>query len=154
MQEAVGIADQIQHGSLRWKIRLQLARAYAQAGRANTSIVQKALELVDSVVHDLQGTDLAPIFARSALLQSLKEQLLVTQPRTRSMTSFPAGLTQREVEVLRLVARGATNQQIANALTISPRTVNTHITNILNKTSCENRTAASAFAVKHNLVTT
>ena len=65
---------------------------------------------------------------------------------------YPAGLTEREIEVLRLVASGATNQHVANVLHISVRTVNTHMTNILNKTGCDNRTAASAFAIQNNLV--
>jgi DNA-binding NarL/FixJ family response regulator len=58
------------------------------------------------------------------------------------------------VEVLRLVATGASNQQVANVLHISVRTVNTHMTNILNKTGCENRTAATAYAMEHNLLST
>ena len=67
---------------------------------------------------------------------------------------YPAGLTQREVEILQLVARGATNQQVAKALHISVRTVNTHMTSILNKTGCDNRTAASTFAIQHRLLST
>jgi DNA-binding NarL/FixJ family response regulator len=66
--------------------------------------------------------------------------------------TVPAGLTQREVEVLQLVARGASNRQVADALQISVRTVNTHMTNILNKTGLENRTAASSYAMQHNLL--
>jgi DNA-binding NarL/FixJ family response regulator len=65
---------------------------------------------------------------------------------------FPAGLTAREVEVLRLVAGGATNRQIAEQLHLSVGTVNSHLTNILNKIGCENRTAATAFALQHGLV--
>jgi DNA-binding NarL/FixJ family response regulator len=68
--------------------------------------------------------------------------------------TYPAGLTQREVEVLQLVATGASNQQVADVLHISVRTVNTHMTNILNKTGCDNRTAASVFAIQRNLVST
>ena len=70
------------------------------------------------------------------------------------MPTYPAGLTLREVEVLQLVANGATNQQVADVLHISVRTVNTHMTNIMNKIGCENRTAASIYAIQHHLVTT
>ena len=59
----------------------------------------------------------------------------------------PAGLTARELEVLRLVAVGATNAHIAHELSISPRTVDVHMTNILSKTGCANRAAAAAFAL-------
>ena len=54
--------------------------------------------------------------------------------------------------MLRQVAKGATNQQIADNLYISVRTVNTHMTNILNKINCDNRTAATVYAIQHNLV--
>ena len=63
----------------------------------------------------------------------------------------PAGLTPREVEVLQLVAAGLTDRQIGEQLHIALRTVNTHVTNILNKTGCDNRTAAAAFAVRHGI---
>jgi DNA-binding NarL/FixJ family response regulator len=66
--------------------------------------------------------------------------------------SIPAGLTPREAEVLRLVAQGYTDRQISEALTITVRTVNTHVTNILNKIGCDNRTAAATFAAQHHLL--
>jgi non-specific serine/threonine protein kinase len=65
---------------------------------------------------------------------------------------YPAGLTAREVEVLRLVATGLTNAQIAQELVLSEKTVATHLTHILNKTNSENRAAAVAFAIHHGLV--
>jgi DNA-binding CsgD family transcriptional regulator len=65
---------------------------------------------------------------------------------------YPAGLTAREVEVLRLVARGLTNAQIAQELVLSEKTVATHLTHIFNKTNSENRAAAAAFAIRQGLV--
>jgi len=65
---------------------------------------------------------------------------------------YPAGLTQREVEVLRLVVLGMTNTQIAHKLIVSEKTVATHLTHIFNKTNSENRAAATAFAIRHGLV--
>jgi predicted ATPase/DNA-binding CsgD family transcriptional regulator len=65
--------------------------------------------------------------------------------------SYPAGLTAREVEVLRLVARGLTNAQIARELVLSEKTVATHLTHIFNKTTSENRAAVTAFAIHHGL---
>ena len=64
---------------------------------------------------------------------------------------FPAGLTQREVEVLRLVAAGRTDREIAAELIISVRTVTTHVGNILNKTGAANRAEAASFATRHGL---
>jgi DNA-binding CsgD family transcriptional regulator len=66
--------------------------------------------------------------------------------------SYPAGLTAREVEVLRLVALGLSDAQVAERLVISPRTVNTHLTSIYNKLGVDSRTAASHFAVERQLV--
>ncbi|MDJ0756628.1 MAG: response regulator transcription factor [Ardenticatenaceae bacterium] len=60
-------------------------------------------------------------------------------------------LTEREVEVLKLVARGLTNQEIAQELVISERTVGNHIGNILNKLHLANRTQAALFALREGL---
>ena len=72
-------------------------------------------------------------------------------PATTSSSTYPAGLTAREVEVLRLVARGLTSGEIALVLKISEKTVAHHLTHIFNKTSSENRAAAAAFAIRHGL---
>jgi DNA-binding NarL/FixJ family response regulator len=57
----------------------------------------------------------------------------------------PAGLTQREVEVLRLVARGLSNKQIAEQLVISPKTVANHVEQIYSKIAASTRAQASLF---------
>jgi two-component system, NarL family, response regulator LiaR len=61
-------------------------------------------------------------------------------------------LTERELAVLRLVAVGASNQEIAGKLTISINTAKTHIRSIFNKLQLENRTQAANFAISHGLV--
>jgi DNA-binding NarL/FixJ family response regulator len=66
--------------------------------------------------------------------------------------AYPDGLTQREVEVLRLIARGRSNSEIAQELFISPNTVAHHVTNILNKTNTANRTEAATYAGQHGLI--
>ncbi|MFS8086653.1 MAG: LuxR C-terminal-related transcriptional regulator, partial [Acidobacteriota bacterium] len=63
-----------------------------------------------------------------------------------------AGLSKRELQVLRLVAAGKTNQEIATALFRSPNTIANHVRNILGKTQTANRTEASAFAARHGLL--
>jgi DNA-binding NarL/FixJ family response regulator len=62
------------------------------------------------------------------------------------------GLTSRELEVLRLVAAGRSNREIASALVISERTVARHLQNIFAKLRVRSRTAASRFAFEHDLV--
>ena len=61
-------------------------------------------------------------------------------------------LTERELYVLRLVASGATNLEIAEKLSISINTVKSHLKNILEKLQLENRTQAATYALKHGLV--
>ena len=61
-------------------------------------------------------------------------------------------LTERELFVLRLVASGASNQEIAQKLSISINTVKSHLKNILEKLQLENRTQAATYALKHGLV--
>jgi DNA-binding CsgD family transcriptional regulator len=65
--------------------------------------------------------------------------------------SLPAGLSAREVQVLRLVAAGRSNAQIAAALVLSERTVARHLSNIFGKLGVSSRTAAAAFAFEHRL---
>jgi HD-GYP domain-containing protein (c-di-GMP phosphodiesterase class II) len=64
----------------------------------------------------------------------------------------PAGLTPREVEVLRLLARGLSNKEIAARLVISPKTVANHIEHIYAKIDASTRTTASLFAMRHGLL--
>lgn len=147
-QQALTLANTMHHGSLRWKIGLSLAKGLARIGESPDEVIQTAQMLIDQIRRTLTNSPLRESFKPEYWLDRFEAKQNAEKP------AYPAGLTQREVEILRLVASGATNQQIADALVISPRTVNTHITNILNKTGCENRTAASAFAMKHNLLST
>jgi HD-GYP domain-containing protein (c-di-GMP phosphodiesterase class II) len=64
----------------------------------------------------------------------------------------PAGLTPREIEVLRLLARGLSNKQIAAELVIAPKTVGNHIEHIYTKTGASNRAGAGLFAMQHGLL--
>jgi HD-GYP domain-containing protein (c-di-GMP phosphodiesterase class II)/DNA-binding CsgD family transcriptional regulator len=72
--------------------------------------------------------------------------------RSTKRREWPSGLTTREVEILRLLARGQTNKQIATALNISPKTAGTHVEHIYTKLGVTNRALASLFAVKHGLI--
>jgi predicted ATPase/class 3 adenylate cyclase/DNA-binding CsgD family transcriptional regulator len=67
-------------------------------------------------------------------------------------TTYPDGLTTREVEVLRLVAQGLTDVQVAEQLVISPRTVNSHLTAIYGKVQVSSRSAATRYALEHHLI--
>jgi DNA-binding CsgD family transcriptional regulator len=64
----------------------------------------------------------------------------------------PTGLSVREIEVLRLVAEGLTDAEVADKLSISPRTVGQHLRSVYNKLGVPSRAAATRFAVEHRLV--
>jgi predicted ATPase/class 3 adenylate cyclase/DNA-binding CsgD family transcriptional regulator len=75
-----------------------------------------------------------------------------SSPTPASPSSYPDGLTAREVEVLLVVAQGLTNEQVAERLVISPRTVDTHLTSIYSKIGVSSRAAATRYAIEHHLV--
>ena len=80
------------------------------------------------------------------------DEIEASLPRTRrSDEDHPFGLTGREVEVLRLVARGRTDAEAAEELFISPRTVSQHLRNAYNKLGVNNRAEATRVAVEHGL---
>jgi ATP/maltotriose-dependent transcriptional regulator MalT len=90
-----------------------------------------------------------------SLDQAIAEARSLTVPppaRATTRKGHPAGLTAREVDVLRLVAQGLTNAQVADALVIAPRTVNVHLTSIYGKLGVSSRTAATRYAIEHQLV--
>ena len=74
--------------------------------------------------------------------------------RVRRRRVWPAGLTAREVEILRLVARGLSHKEIAEKLVISRKTASNHVERIYAKTGMRNRAMAALFAVKHGLMGT
>jgi DNA-binding NarL/FixJ family response regulator len=87
--------------------------------------------------------------ARSVALDKQEVPPVVGQ---QPAPGYPAGLTSREVEVLRLVADGLTDAEVAAKLYISPRTVQRHLSTIFGRLNVSSRTAAARFAVEHSLV--
>jgi DNA-binding NarL/FixJ family response regulator len=72
--------------------------------------------------------------------------------RVRRRREGPAGLTPREVEVLRLLAQGLSNKEIAERLVISPKTAGNHIEHIYAKIDASSRATASLFAMQNGLL--
>ena len=70
----------------------------------------------------------------------------------RAPVAAPSGLSPREVEILRLVARGLSNRDVGRALSISEHTAANHIRSILRKTGAANRTEAAAYAHANGLI--
>jgi DNA-binding CsgD family transcriptional regulator len=75
---------------------------------------------------------------------------LVNAPPHKPVT-YPHGLTAREMDILRLIAQGWTDAQIAEHLVISPRTVNHHTTSLYSKLGVSSRAAATRYALEHHL---
>jgi NarL family two-component system response regulator LiaR len=85
---------------------------------------------------------------------AIAQKLLRELHRTAQHPSPPSDteqLTEREVEVLKLVAQGLPNKEIADRLVVSERTVRTHVGNILGKLHLANRTQAALYAIREGL---
>lgn len=116
------------------RLRVIMARAYHALGDHDTAEME-----LDAAAHVFEKLGAAP---------DLRE---IAEVSRRSTAQAAGGLSAREIEVLRLVATGATNRGIANTLVISEKTVSRHISNILTKLGLSSRTAAAAFAYDNDL---
>ncbi|MET8750627.1 response regulator transcription factor [Streptomyces sp. NPDC004667] len=92
------------------------------------------------------------VHAGHVLLQpEVAEALLAAQDDRPAAAGRPGALTDREREVLGLIADGRSNREIARALVLSEKTVKTHVSNILMKLDLSDRTQAALWAVRHGL---
>jgi DNA-binding NarL/FixJ family response regulator len=113
-----------------------LALAELRAGQGETAEAVRLLQDVQAVATRLGA---APLLAGAQALAA------------RQTASRPAGLSEREIEVLRLVAEALTDAQVAERLSLSPRTVGQHLRSIYNKLGVNSRAAATRFAFEHGL---
>jgi len=105
--------------------------------------------LGDAETADLELDAARAAFERLGAARDLVAVVALLQPDGARETH---GLTRRELEVLRLVAAGKSNREIAAALVVSEHTVARHVQNIFAKLRVSSRTAATAFAFEHELV--
>ena len=128
------------------RARIELARALASLGRSDRAALEarRAIEVLTELKAELE------ISRARLLLDSLPKS--PTSEGTASRPRDSNGLTVRELEVLRLVAAGLTNQAIAEKLFVSDHTVHRHLANILNKLSVSSRAAAVAQAARRGLL--
>jgi DNA-binding NarL/FixJ family response regulator len=131
-----------------WRGWEELDAPYEAArARVLVGLACAALGDEDSAVLELEAAHDA--FTRLGAVPDAARANALARPAARR----PAhGLTARELEVLRLVARGKSNREIATALVISDRTVARHLQNIFAKLRVSSRTAASVFASEHELL--
>jgi DNA-binding CsgD family transcriptional regulator len=118
-----------------------LAMAELHVATKNAAAARASCEEARTICLPLRA---GPALARIDAIVARLEEAVSPPP-------FPAGLTWREVEVLRLVAAGHTNRQIADMLSLTEKTVKNHITHILTKIDASNRASAVGFALRHGL---
>jgi NarL family two-component system response regulator LiaR len=108
-------------------------------------------DLVQAIRETYLGkAQLHPDVARR-LMMAVSDKEPVNRPKPASLPVELQGLTEREREVLDLIARGLTNREIAEKMVISEKTVKTHVSNLLDKLDLEDRTRAAIWALKHGL---
>jgi len=141
--DAAGSLPYLRKASLIWRrvdCPFEVARTQVLVGRALT-------ELGDP------GSGQGELDAAIATFRALgADPALADAQQGRGPAAAPAGLTGREVEVLRLVASGHSNAAIAAELVLSEKTVARHVSNIFTKLDVGSRTAAAAYAFEHHLV--
>jgi len=107
----------------------------------------------EAAVAAMRGEQDGPVW--NAAVEALAEELQVARSRgsdSRRRTYWPADLTNREVEVLRVLSQGLSRREIARTLHISESTVRHHLEHIYDKIGVTTRTAATLFAMEHGLL--
>jgi NarL family two-component system response regulator LiaR len=108
--------------------------------------------LKDIPPHDLVQAVREAYQGKAQLHPDVAKKLMSAVAAPPAASPSPAAdLTERELEVLRLIAQGLNNHEIAQRLTISEKTVKTHVSNILGKLQVEDRTQAAIYALKKGL---
>jgi ATP/maltotriose-dependent transcriptional regulator MalT len=142
--DAAGALVRLRAASNAWHelgVPYELARTSVQLARA-------CRQIGDKTSADREHASAIEIFERLGAQPEL--QRLTRQPQ--SATALAHGVTGREREVLRLVASGKTNREIANELSISEHTVARHVQNLFAKLGVSSRSAATAYAYEHGVV--
>jgi DNA-binding NarL/FixJ family response regulator len=127
--------------------RTLLAKALVELAQGGQGSIMHAEELLREALALFEELGMA----HSARYTLSRLSALSSCPGRRAHAAFPAHLTEREVAVLKLVVQGKSNREIAHDLGLSEKTITNYLTHIFNKTTCENRAAATAFAIRHGL---
>lgn len=131
-----------------WLAWCELEAPY-EAARVRLAIARACQQLGDRDTAELELAAAGRVFAQLGAEPALAQVREVSGPQRPDTAG---GLTPRELEVLRLVATGAGNREIADTLVISEKTVARHLANIFAKLDLPSRSAATAYAYQHDLV--
>jgi DNA-binding CsgD family transcriptional regulator len=134
----------------RWRIQASLGKLYQSQARRKLAeaAFASARAIVEELVTQISEPDLREGFGRRA--HAMLPRPPTPTPRRRARDAFD-GLTAREREIAALIAQGRINREIAEALVVGERTVETHITNILSKLDFTSRRQIAAWAVEKGL---
>ena len=132
--------------------RAPYERALTLLARAELAVTQGDRTTAAVVLDEVRAL-CTPMDAHPALAQAerIAARLAQDGESVAVRIDVPAGLTAREVEVLRLVAAGLSNGEIAERLFLSPNTVKVHVARVLAKIGVHNRAAATEFAFRHGI---
>jgi DNA-binding NarL/FixJ family response regulator len=145
-------------------VQQQEARWAAHLWGAAETLRETAQSAISSTVHpasersiaaaraQLDPATFAAAWAAGRTLPPEQAFAVRDKPPVSLSQEYPGDLSQREIEVLRLLARGLTNGQIAEQLVLSPRTVDAHLRSIYSKLAVTSRTAATRYASDHQLI--
>ncbi len=131
-----------------WTLWREVDAPYEEA-QTRVLIARAADVLGDRETHDIERDAARQIFARLGAAPDLTR---ASEQRQPGSPGAAGGLSERELEVLRLMATGKTNRAIGEDLFISDKTVARHVSNIFNKLGLSSRAAATAYAYQHHLV--
>jgi ATP/maltotriose-dependent transcriptional regulator MalT len=146
--DALEAANILEYRSILWKIQMSYGSLLLKLGRKSDA--DDLFRSAQSGASEIARTIDDP-HVRKQFLDRVEERIApAATPEERPANS--AGLSPREIEVLRLVAKGLSDAQVGEQLFISPRTVARHLQSIYNKLGVNSRTAATAFAYEHDLV--
>jgi DNA-binding CsgD family transcriptional regulator len=136
-----------------WELRRAALSPFVHASAADKlSALHLQLDEAAFVAAWAEGRRLTPEQAVDYALALPNMSVTASSSVVPPPPAYPAGLTAREVEVLRLLAHGLTYVQIADKLVVSRRTINAHIGSIYSKLAVNSRAEATRFAVDHHLV--
>jgi DNA-binding CsgD family transcriptional regulator len=150
LEQARSAAEALGLRPLLWQLLRALGQAQQRLGfrkEARHSFAA-ARQIVGVLAATIDAADLRDQFVRTALA-TLPEELPPTQQRTEAERF--GGLTERERAVAALIAQGKSNQEIATALVVSKRTVETHVSNVMAKLGATSRAHVVAWAIGQGL---
>jgi DNA-binding NarL/FixJ family response regulator len=132
-------------GTRPWLAHTQYQYARMLQARSQPGDHKKAATLLDEALATARELGMRALEAR---ITGPQEHTAAAAPMLQDL---PDALNPREIEVLRLIAAGKSNRDIADTLFISLNTVATHVRNILTKIGCSNRTEAAAYTLRHGV---